>query len=747
MNDLSAFQKRQKMILPKFPKIHFVQLIIVFLLLSGAAFSQGQVKVTKIAKEADQYFEKEEYASAYVLYDSIVKSGDKNPYFRFKKGACCVFINDRVKESITILDGVHKENPKDHIILYYLGMAYHHDYQFDKAIEMFDKYISYHDDDQLHIQLAERYRRYSVNGSKLLTQKNDAEIKNIGFPVNTPDDEYVPVISADESVLFYTHRGEKSTGGKQNERFRPDLKNGTYYEDVYFSKHLPDNSWGNPMSIGTNINTKHNDACIALSADGQELYTFYSDDKNGGDIYVCYLQGDNWSAPIALNPNINTEEWEGSCSVSADGKYLYFSSERPDGFGKKDIYVSTRDEKGEWGPAKNLGPMINSEEDEDDPFIHSDGLTLFFSSNGYKSMGGYDVMSSMKKDGKWLASTNMGMPLNTPNDDRFFVMTAKGDKGYFSSNRASVGGKNHQDIFTISQNFFKEKPALALIVGNIYGNEKPIQADIEIIRKKNKDKIGPFHSNSTTGKYLLALSFNDAFVISIKAEGYPEYKEEFQIPKLNKYLEVTKDFHLYKDGFADKRPISDKKLTDIFKEASDSVRLVLKLKDTAVLNNVATTKKITEEKIQNIASQKIEDAKPSVSTNTNEKVVVTNLNPNQAERSYSIYFDFNKSDVLSANSQLTELLASLQSSSNYSILITGHTDEKGSPEYNKQLSLKRANAVRSALLKANIKSSKITNVIGKGEENPLTPCPSLDCDDTVHAKNRRVEIKLLTNKN
>jgi len=131
-----------------------------------------------------------------------------------------------------------------------------------------------------------------------------------------------------------------------------------------------------------------------------------------------------------LNANINSEFWEGSCSISSDGRYLYFASERLGGLGGKDLYVSEK-VNGDWGPAVNLGPEINTPYNEDAPFIHPDGITLFFSSEGHKSIGGYDIMYSIRKDNSWIEPLSMGIPLNTTEDDRYYVINAKGDVGYF----------------------------------------------------------------------------------------------------------------------------------------------------------------------------------------------------------------------------------------------------------------------------------------------------------------------------
>jgi outer membrane protein OmpA-like peptidoglycan-associated protein len=707
--------------------IHKKLSISVFLILffsPALYFSQATINVSKLAKQGEKFIEKEEWLSGYQIFDSIVKSGEKNPFFKFKQGECGIHLTSKKQETIAILETAWKESPSDHIILYYLGRAYHHDYQFEKANSCFDKYLAYHDDDQIHVKEAEHYRRYCLNGTKLLKKKNNVEIKNIGKPINTDDDEYVPVLTADEAELFFTYKGIKSVGGKQNERFNPDQKNGNYYEDIFYSKKLADSTWSKPKSIEKDINTKYNDACIALSPDGQELYTFHSDEKNEGDIHKCVLKGDIWSEPQPLNKNINTDAWEGSCSISADGRLLFFSSERADGFGKKDIYVSAKQNNGDWGPAKNLGALINTEDDEDDPFISTDGTMLFFSSNGHKSIGGFDVMYSLYKDAKWQDAQNMGFPLNTTDDDRYFVLNAKGDVGYFSSNRDSKV-KLNQDIFTYTTNFETEKPVLALIKGSVYGNDEPIESTIEIIRKKTKSIIGPFHSNAKTGNYLVTLSQDETYTFIIKAEGYAEYKEDFVVPHLTFFTDVKKDFYLYRNNFVSAKNKKEDSLTKLIADKIDQIST----KKTSVAAN-DTIKKATEIKEETKKpNDNISSAKPALSDVT-----------------FVLHFDFNKAVINKDEPELKNLLEFLNKNKGYKIIITGHTDERGSSEYNQKLSERRANAVRNFIVSNKFNASKIAKTIGKGEEELLVACPGGTCDETVHSKNRRVEIKLVVEK-
>jgi len=711
-------------------------LLIIFLFLcfvfSKSIISQSAVNVSKLAKQGEKLIEKEDWSNAYKLFDSIVKSGEKNPFFMLRQGICGIHLPDKKKETIQVLERAYQISPDDHIILYYLGRAYHHNYQFELANSNFEKYLSFHENDPVHIKEAEIYRTFSVNGNNLINAKGNAKIQNIGGPVNTAEDEYVPVITADESQLFFTYKGKQSVGGKQNSDFIIDQKNGNYYEDIHYSKILPNNTWGKPKSIEKDINTKFNDACIALSPDGQELYTFYSDDNNEGDIHKCVLKGDMWSAPVPLNENINSKSWEGSCSVSADGRFLFFSSERPDGFGKKDIYVSSKDKNGEWGPAKNLGPTINTEDNEDDPFISSDGTLLFFSSDGHKSIGGFDVMYSIYKDAKWQDAKNMGMPLNTTDDDRYFVINAKGDKGYFSSNRDSKN-KPNQDIFTITTNFENEKPILALIKGKVFGNNKPIESNIEIVRKINNNIIGPFVSNSKTGNYLVTLSQNETYVFTIKAEGYDIYTEEFSVPALNVFTDVKKDFHLYKKDYLATKKSVDTTLNELFSKkfiAKNNNEVIKKTEE-----QVATTNNKNSSESKNNELKKSE-----VSDDVRKNTTFENA-------TFNLHFDYNKSVVKTDELELKKLMEFLNNNKNYTLTITGYTDERGSETYNQALSVRRANAVKTLLINSKVKSKSISQTTGKGESELLEKCPGENCDETIHSKNRRVEVKVMQEPN
>ena len=538
-----------------------------------------------IQAEAAYYFEAKDYKKAYELYDKLYAQTPKNFEYKFRIGYCCLFYPEKKARAIEIFEDI-KKTDKSPDADYYLAKAYHINYKFDQAIVAYDAFVAakgtkIKEEDKPFIADAKIGVMNCNNGKELIAKKIIADIKNISAPINTSETEGVPVISADESIMIFTYIGEKSTGGLLNDMLKPDKEEGTYHEDIFIASRSSDSTWNQPSAISS-LNTNANDAAVALSPDGQMLFTFESDVKNPGDLRVSNLVGSDWSKPEKLNTNINSESWEGSCSITADGRYLYFASERPGGLGGRDLYMSEK-VNGEWGPAKNLGPQINTEYNEDAPFIHPDGITLFFSSQGHKSIGGYDIMYSIRKDNDWITPLSMGIPLNTTEDDRYYVINAKGDVGYFSSNRGGAGGKGQQDIYTVTPGILGEKPILALLKGSVYVDDKPTEAKIEITKKETNEAIGPYYANSKTGKYLMAISPGSGYKIKITVAGMDPIEEEIDVEKLQRFVEIRKDFYVYSAGFENKKnQISVKTILDSLLNTATSVDA---FKNDANLNN------------------------------------------------------------------------------------------------------------------------------------------------------------------
>jgi len=541
--------------------IFYSTLLLFMFCINNNTIAQTQEELEIKAYAALNYGD---YESAYRQFDALSAKYPKKEDYKIKLGISCLRYPEKKERAIEIFQSLKDSKAID--ADYYLGKAYHVNYKFTEAKPLLSAFIqrvgkkATKEDKEL-IDDAELTIKNCDNGLMLINNKIIADIQNMGSPINSDEDQYVPAITTDESIMIYTYRGKKSVGGRLNTKLEKDLVEGEYREDVFITYNMGEGVYSDPIPL-PGINTNGNDASIAMSPDGQRLFVFYSDAKNEGDILLSKLDGTKFSKPIPLNKNINSDAWEGSCSISADGRFLYFASERMGGLGGRDIWVSEQ-VNGDWGPAVNMGPNINTPYDDDDPFIHPDGITLFFSSKGHQSIGGYDIMFSIKKDNQWIAPQSMGLPLNTTEDDRFYVINDEGTKGFFSSNRAGSGGFGKHDIYMVTPGILGEKPVIALLKGAVYADDKPVEAKIEVLKISQKQAIGPFLSNKTTGKYLMALSPGFVYRIKVVAEGFESLEEDLDIENLNKFMETNKDFYLYsqKQSYAVVRDTTKKNVT------------------------------------------------------------------------------------------------------------------------------------------------------------------------------------------
>lgn len=534
-------------------------LLFIFIIYTASCIAQdGDLKTA-----ASNSFEAKDYQKSYELYDKLYAQSPNSIDYKTRLAISALYYTEKKARALELFEDL-KKNQKIDDIDYYLGKAYHTNYKFDEAIVAYQSYLTQKgekvkDRDKAFVSSAKMGIVNCNNGKEVIASKIVIDVKNIGSPVNTHEVEGVPLISADGSVIIYTYVGAKSMGGLLNDQLQKDAEEGTYHEDVFISTKTKDATWEQPLGVSS-LNTKGNDAAVALSPDGQTLFTFDSDETNTGDLYYSKLYGSHWTKPVKLNKNVNSEYWEGSCSISSDGRFLYFSSERPGGYGGIDLYVSEKID-GDWGVAKNLGPAINTPYNEDAPFIHTDGITLFFSSEGHKSIGGYDIMYSMKKENNWIAPINMGIPLNTPEHDRYYVINAKGDVGYFSSTR--TGGKGDQDIYSVTPGIFGEKPVLALLKGTVFFDNVPTAAKIELVKKATNEAIEPYYANSTTGNYLMAVTPGNSYKITVTVKDKEPLIDEIDVENLPMFVELNKDFDLYSPGFANKkRQVSIKEILD-----------------------------------------------------------------------------------------------------------------------------------------------------------------------------------------
>ncbi len=487
-------------------KIMRIFLIIIFQILFFAVSSQiTNTRKWRVAERdsldnALLLYEETNYKIALPILENIHLSHPKEDFIKYLYGICCLYRSDKYQECLTALSEVYANNANIDQIEYDLARAYHYNYKFDEAIEMVNKHLSYKRIKAEEKAKGELLKRYISNAKVYNSNPNKAKVTSL-TELNSADEEFLPAISIDEAVMIFNYTGSKSKGGKLNGYLQLD-PNGIYTSDIYLSQNVKD-KFQEPVAID-NINTTSNDVVVSLSQDALVMFTYKDVTDGHGDIYASYLIGDTYSQPAKLKGKINSYSWDGHCSLSPDGKTIYFSSERSGGFGGKDIYSAKLLSDSAWGKITNLGDSVNTPYDEDAPFMHADGRTLFYSSKGLKSSGGYDIfIANMDlKDSTFKKIANIGYPVNSPDDDIYFVMAANGAKAYYSSGKK--GGQGLNDIYAVETGFETNKPSVLLLKGDISKSNESVDAEIKVeIVSGTTSVYKNLHSNK--GKYLVSL--------------------------------------------------------------------------------------------------------------------------------------------------------------------------------------------------------------------------------------------------
>jgi hypothetical protein len=432
---------------------------------------------------------------------------------------------------------------------FYYAKALHINYKFDEAAAQYDIFEKqYAKSKDIKEEIAFN-KAQTVYAKELVAAPINVQIQNLGDSINSEYPDFSPVLSADERMIIYTTRRNTSTGGEKT----PD---GQFFEDVVVAYKDDNGIWSSPKSIGDNINTNGHEGSINLTPDGQTLI-IYRDDNGNGNIYYSEWDGRTWGPLQSFGSDINSKYWETHGCLTADRNTLYFVSERPGGFGGRDIYRCKKLPNGKWSLAQNLGPTINTKYDEDAVFIHPFG-DLIFASRGHKSMGGFDIfVSSPDEDGKFTAPENMHYPINTPDDDVFFVTSPDGKRGYFSS--ANDKGYGEKDIYVMSIPDAKEKP-LALFKGSIVatdGEKLPEDIVIIVTDKETGEIVGQYRPKEN-GTFSTILPPNKNYNFSYTSKGEEFYNEDLFVTNDVTYQEIKKEINLEPINLLGKVKVKDK---------------------------------------------------------------------------------------------------------------------------------------------------------------------------------------------
>lgn len=340
---------------------------------------------------------------------------------------------------------------------------------------------------------------------------------SLGEGINTNMGEYSPAISVDGNQLFFTRLILRPEGGMTQ-------------EDIFFST-LKEGKWSLAKNMGSPVNTDINDGTVHLSPDGNGLFITSSGHEpglGGADIWELKKSGDRWNYPVNLGPNINSPGFDSQPCMSSDGRTLYFVSKRKGGMGGTDIYRCVKGEDQRWGPAENLGAPINTEEDDQSPFIHPDGMTLYFSSKGHPGFGKSDLyISRLESDGKWGIPVNLGYPINTWADERNLTVDAKGQFAYLATDRFKA--KNDYDIYAFKLDVSSKPLFVNYLKGNILdkNTKLPLEANFELMDLETGTSVIRAKSNPGNGAFLVCLPAGKNYGLQASKDGYLFYSENF----------------------------------------------------------------------------------------------------------------------------------------------------------------------------------------------------------------------------
>ncbi len=513
--------------------MHKIIWSIIMLLFSLNLFAQDE-DIRDIFLEAESHYLFGEYELANPLYLILDDYMADNANIKFKIGNCYLHISDEKTKAIPYLEEAVKNasydsNPDSFretrapLEAYFaLASTYRINYEFEKAIETYARLNELMTEREMleNADFIDQQMRACRTAITFLEKPVEFTMENLGPGINLGSVNINPAVSSDGNTLVYTEkRGLENT--------------------IFFLK-KDGGSWGEPLDITSQLGGETDCSSNSLNMDGTELY-LYKNDNFDGNIYMSSYKNGTWSKIKKLNRNINTRFYESHACISPDGTRLFFTSNRDGGEGGLDIYVSEKNSRGEWGEAKNIGPVINTPFNEDTPFITANGSILYFSSEGHVNMGGYDIFSSRLIEGKWGSPSNEGYPLNTPDDDLFFNPVNNGLNAYYSM----VKGYKKKDLFYLS---LDDKEALPTyeIKGTLSLSDTTIEFNddyrIILVNRIKNDTIDIGYPNKSTGLYNFIVE-PDEYLLTYEGPGYLPVTEEVNIlydhPSKEELINVT----------------------------------------------------------------------------------------------------------------------------------------------------------------------------------------------------------------
>ncbi len=752
----------------------FLFLLVVFF--SGySLYSQSRREETKKFNEAAEYILNDKYAAADNILEDLLKKDENNSDYIFNKGLCELYTG-KEESAIEHFDQIINDFNETKIeksvtkpAYFYKAKAFHNLYQFDEEIETLNELKKFDLKDAEKKQLEE-----SLKGA------NDAKVIFFDFKpiivtrldiLNSGYDDHTPIPTSDGKKLYFT---SKRPGGVSGDALSEE---GKYYEDIWFWDGKND-----PVNVGPPVNTMGHDATGGLSLDGKKLFIYRTKDNKPGDLYYADLNSEGkWENPIKLGKNINKKRAvERHAALSPDGKKLYFSSDVKGGKGGRDIWVSELQADNTWGEPKNL--EINTKYDEEAPYMLSDGITFYFSSKGYKGMGGYDIFKCMlQSDGTFSEPQNIGFPINTVEDDVFFFPVSSEDIAYFTRRKT-----DNAEIF---KTMFPDNTLI--VESDVSGKEVgtdlyPKDADISIYDVNSETKPDAYTIKLDKAKYKSVIIPDRDYKFVYEADGYVFDTEDIRVrdmlgkelmKKTPVLVKIEKGkTEKFKNVFFDGGK-SD--LTNFTKKELDVIAENLKKYDSLVVNfstesykkesnplskerkqkavdylknkNIPADRIYTDLSLRDISGDKMEY---TIYDTESVKKAIEDKDKYKEEKPVSefyvveinnLFFDFDKPNMqVKKNEQLDLLCDYLVKNKEAKVAVIGYTDAVGTSDYNDKLAERRALMVKKYMTTKNVDENQI-QILAYGEDNPVT----INKKDGKYFEpskkfNRRVEFRVIS---
>ena len=633
--------------------------IVLLLLCSTVAFSQPQLttkskKAIELYTQADNFRVRGQFEETINLLHQALDKDDKfvEAYYRLgltyanmKQNAKAIEVYEK---GLALANELRLQKP----FWYDLGELYLLTGDYEKAMKVLSAFVNNETQSKPRIDRATMLFRSAEFALKNKNATSAYPLRPLSDTVNCFVLQYFPALTADQKQLIFTRR----EGNDPNDT-----------EDLVVSKKNDRGRWTTPVSISKNINTRLNEGTCTISADGRKLIFTSCAGRDGigsCDLYESRKIGDDWTVPTNLGRNVNSMDWESQPSLSADGRTLYFVSDRRAGLGRNDIWMSTLGEDGRWTKAVNAGKGVNSQFDEMSPFIHANNRTLFFASNGLPGFGGYDIFYVEKDSATWSAPKNFGAPLNDHYDQYSLFITADGKKGYYAHEEDLPNGHSRSKIYEIdipAENQMKYRSNYVQGIIRDKDDQHPLKAKVELINIGSNAIESLVESDSVNGEYLMVLTQGANYALYINKVGYLFKSYNFNYSEVRDFQPIVVNIDLEK-----------------VKEGS-----------VAVLNN--------------------------------------------------IFFDVDKYELQQRSaSELQKIVRFLNENPGIRVQISGHTDNSGAADYNRQLSEKRALSVYNYLVKSGVDKKRLTTK-GFGPDKPVA---SNDTDEG-RQQNRRIEFRIV----